>query len=247
MRQNYKMWVAYDGTRYRGWQSQKNTDMTIQARLCHVFSRLEGEEVEVQGAGRTDAGAHASGQVANVRLSVGMTEREILEYANRYLPEDIGILRIEKAPERFHARLCAVRKTYRYRIHNSGAPNVFGRKWMLSIPRRLDVLAMREGAGHLVGEHDFAAFCKNPSKKKSTVRTIERIEVERLEDEVDIVVTGDGFLHQMVRILAGTLAQAGLGERDPADIARVLMSGSRAEAGPALPAKGLMLESVEYE
>ena len=246
MKQNYKMWIEYDGTRYHGWQSQKNTDATIQGKLNGVFSKLEGEAVEVQGSGRTDAGAHAAGQVANVRLSVEMEDREIQEYANRYLPEDIGILRLEKAPERFHARLSAVRKTYCYRIFNSGGPNVFGRRWMHAIPQKLDVRAMREGAGYLEGTHDFAGFCRNSSKKKTTVRTIFRIEVERDGDEVDVTVTGDGFLPQMVRILAGTLAEVGLGKMRPQEIARILESGAKGEAGPALPAKGLILQSVEY-
>lgn len=165
MKKNYKMIIAYDGSRYKGWQSQKNTDVTIQGKLNGVFSMLEGREVEVQGSGRTDAGAHAKGQVANVHLTTEMTPQEILDYANHYLPEDIGVIKIEEVSDRFHARLSAVTKTYCYRIFNSNAPNVFDRKWMHTIQDSLDVEAMKRGAKYLEGTHDFAAFCKKAQRK----------------------------------------------------------------------------------
>ena len=246
MKKNYKMIIEYDGSRYKGWQSQKHTDITIQGKLNSVFSQLEGREVEVHGSGRTDAGAHAAGQVANVHLTVEMTPQEILDYANRYLPEDIGIIKIEEAPDRFHARLSAVKKTYCYRIFNSSAPNVFDRKWMHTIPDFLDVEAMRKGAEYLEGTHDFMAFCKKSPKKKSTVRTIYQLDVVRDGNEVDIVVTGDGFLYNMVRIIAGTLAEVGLGKREPEEVAQILEEGIRENAGITLPAKGLILQSVDY-
>ena len=175
MDKNYKMTVAYDGSRYRGWQSQKSTDVTIQGKLNQVFSELEGRKVEVQGSGRTDAGVHALGQVASVRLTVEKSIPEIMEYVNHYLPDDIGITEMEEAPKRFHARLSAQRKTYCYRIFNSVAPNVFERKWMCRIPEPLDLEKMRQGAGYLEGTHDFAAFCTRHQKKKSSVRTIYRL------------------------------------------------------------------------
>lgn len=246
MKKNYKMIIAYDGTRYKGWQSQKNTDVTIQGKLNSVFSKLEGREVEVQASGRTDAGVHAAGQVANVRLSVEKSPQEIQDYVNHYLPEDIGIIQIKEASERFHARLSAVKKTYCYRIFNSSEPNVFGRKWMHTIVEPLNVERMQEAAVYLEGRHDFVAFCRNPSKKKSTVRTVYRLEVIRKGKEVDIIITGDGFLHNMVRIIAGTLTEVGLGKREPAEVRKVLESGMRENSGMTLPAKGLILQGVEY-
>lgn len=247
MKKNYKMTIEYDGSRYKGWQSQRHTDVTIQGKLNKVFSELEGREVEVQGSGRTDAGVHASGQTANVHLTVEKTIPEILDYVNSYLPEDIGVREMEEAPERFHARLSAVRKTYCYRIFNSSAPNVFERKWMYQIPEPLDVEAMRRGAEYFLGTHDFAAFCSHAPKKKSTVRRIDRLEIEVKGKEVDLVITGNGFLHHMVRIITGTLVEIGLGKRESSETAGLLERGLRAEAGITVPAKGLILQSVEYE
>lgn len=247
MDKNYKMTVAYDGSRYRGWQSQKSTDVTIQGKLNQVFSELEGRKVEVQGSGRTDAGVHALGQVASVRLTVEKSIPEIMEYVNHYLPDDIGITEMEEAPERFHARLSAQRKTYCYRIFNSVAPNVFERKWMCRIPEPLDLEKMRQGAGYLEGTHDFAAFCTRHQKKKSSVRTIYRLEILSEGAEVDIRITGNGFLHNMVRIIVGTLVEIGQGTREPLEIKQLLEEGIREQAGVTMPARGLILQSVEYE
>ena len=247
MDKNYKMTVAYDGSRYRGWQSQKSTDVTIQGKLNQVFSELEGRKVEVQGSGRTDAGVHALGQVASVRLTVEKSIPEIMEYVNHYLPDDIGITEMEEAPKRFHARMSAQRKTYCYRIFNSVAPNVFERKWMCRIPEPLDLEKMRQGAGYLEGTHDFAAFCTRHQKKKSSVRTIYRLEILSEGAEVDIRITGNGFLHNMVRIIAGTLVEIGQGRREPLEIKQLLEEGIREQAGVTMPARGLILQSVEYE
>lgn len=244
---NYKMIIAYDGSRYKGWQSQRDSGATIQGKLNLVFSQLEHRRVEVQGSGRTDAGVHAAGQTANVELQTDLSPEEILKYANHYLPEDIGILTLEEAPARFHARLSAVKKTYCYRIFNSPRPNVFERKWMHQIPEPLDIAAMRRGAAFLEGAHDFAGFCARASKKKSTVRTIYQIEIQKNGGEVDILVTGDGFLHHMVRIIAGTLVEIGLGKRKPEEMESLLQEGVRERAGITMPAKGLILCSVEYE
>lgn len=246
VQKNYKMTIEYDGSRYKGWQSQRNTDATVQGKLNSVFSNLEGKDVEVQGSGRTDAGVHALGQVANVHLSVDCTISEILDYANHYLPEDIGVVKLEEASQRFHARLSAVKKTYCYRIHNSSAPNVFGRKWMFQIKEPLDVAAMEAGARLLEGTHDFAAFCSHCPKNKSSVRTVYQLAVVPKGTEIDIVVTGNGFLHKMVRIISGTLVEIGLGKREPEEIKLLLEGGVRANAGITMPAKGLTLQSVEY-
>ena len=246
MNKNYKLTIQYDGTRYKGWQSQKSTDVTIQGKLNAVFSQLEGKEVELQGSGRTDAGVHAIGQIANVHLSVEMEISQILDYVNHYLPEDIGVVHIEEVPERFHARLSATRKTYLYRIFNSSAPNVFERKWMYNIPELLDLSAMEQAAHYLEGTHDFAAFCTNRSKKKSTVRTIYQIEISRKKQEVDIMITGNGFLHNMVRIMVGTLVEVGQNKRKPEEVAAILKSEKRENAGITMPAKGLTLWKVDY-
>lgn len=246
MNKNYKLMIQYDGTRYKGWQSQRNTDVTIQGKLNAVFSELEGTAVELQGSGRTDAGVHAREQVANVHLSVEKTTDQILEYVNHYLPEDIGVTGMEEAEDRFHARFSAAKKTYIYRIFNSSMPNVFDRKWMYTIPEPLDIAAMKQAGANLEGTHDFAAFCTRHNKKKPTVRIIHQIEVQKQENEVDIIITGNGFLHNMVRIIAGTLVEAGQGKRIPEEMEEIIKSRKRENAGITMPAKGLILWSVEY-
>ena len=246
MNKNYKLTIQYDGTRYKGWQSQKSTDITIQGKLNAVFSQMEGKEVELQGSGRTDAGVHAVGQVASVHLTVDMTIPQMLAYVNHYLPEDIGVVEMEEVPERFHARLSAKQKTYMYRIFNSNMPNVFERKWMYTMEEPLDLSAMKRAAACLEGTHDFAAFCTNHSKKKSTVRTIYKIDILQKGQEVDVCITGNGFLHNMVRIIVGTLVEVGMKKRKPEEMGEILSNKKRENAGITMPAKGLTLQSVEY-
>ena len=156
---NYKLTIQYDGTRYRGWQVQGNTDQTIQGKVEGVLSRLTGQPVELHGSGRTDAGVHALGQVANVKLLRPFDPSELLRELNRYLPADIGVIAVEPAPERFHARLNARSKTYRYRIWNSEIPNVLERSYLYPLPEPLDVAAMERAAADLVGTHAFRSFC----------------------------------------------------------------------------------------
>lgn len=245
---NYKAVIQYEGTRYRGWQVQGNTDQTIQGKLETLLGRMAGEPVEVHGSGRTDGGVHAAGQVISFRCKVVMSPQEIRGYMNRYLPEDIAVLSVEEAAPRFHARLNAVRKTYVYTIWNSEIPNVFGRRFMTRIEEPLDVERMREAAGQLCGEHDFLAFSSlNPRRfKKSTVRRLDEIRIEQKEAVIRICFTGDGFLYHMVRILTGTLVEVGLGLRSPEEMDLLLKSGSRADAGRLMPPEGLTLLSVEY-
>ena len=243
---NYKLTIQYDGTRYRGWQVQGNTDQTIQGKLEGVLSRLTGQPVEVHGSGRTDAGVHALGQVANVKLPRPVEPSELLGELNRYLPADIGVIAAEPAPERFHARLNARSKTYRYRIWNSAIPNVLERSYLYALPEALDVTAMERAAADLVGTHDFRSFCGLKRFKKSTVRTITDIAITQNGAEVRLEFTGNGFLMRMVRILAGTLVEVGLGQRDADTMPAVLDAQDRAAAGPALPAQGLALVQVEY-
>lgn len=243
---NYKLTIQYDGTRYRGWQVQGNTDQTIQGKVEGVLSRLTGQPVELHGSGRTDAGVHALGQVANVKLPHPIAPSALLRELNRYLPADIGIIAAEPAPERFHARLNARSKTYRYRIWNSEIPNVLERSYLYPLPEPLDVAAMERAAADLVGTHDFRSFCGLKRFKKSTVRTITDITITQHGAEVRLEFTGNGFLMRMVRILAGTLVEVGLGQRAADAMPAVLAAQDRAAAGPALPAQGLALVRVDY-
>ena len=242
---NLRLDICYDGTRYRGWQRLGDTDNTIQGKLETALSRILDESIEITGSGRTDAGVHARGQVANFHCESTMRTAEILSKLRRYLPEDIGIYSCKEASPRFHARLSAREKTYLYRIWNSDAPCVFDRRFVTILPEKLDLDAMDAAAVCLCGEHDFSAFCGNPRFKKSTVRVIRSIEIRRAENEIQISVTGNGFLHSMVRILVGTLIEVGRGERS-ADSIPALFGGKRADAGFLAPAQGLCLMEVVY-
>lgn len=244
---NYKMIVQYDGTRYDGWQKQGNTDNTIQGKLEAILSKMAGMPVEVQGAGRTDAGVHAYGQTANFHLPKGcvLTE-DIRDYLNKYLPEDIGILEVEAADERFHSRLNAREKVYRYRMSTSSLKNVFERKYIYLLGEHLNVKAMEEAASELIGTHDFKSFCSNKRMKKSSVRKLNRIEFTEQEGELQITYTGEGFLYNMVRIITGTLIEVGQGKRSPKEMQEILEGKNRSLAGVTAPARGLCLVKVLY-
>ena len=244
--QNYKLTLSYDGTRYRGWQKQGNTAQTVQGKLETLLSRALGQSVEIAGSGRTDAGVHARRQVCSFHAETDKSCEEILALLREYLPEDIGALSLEKAPERFHARLSAVRKTYVYRVWNSAGPCVFERKYVCAEPRPLDLDAMRRAAAQLCGRHEFSAFSTGKKTGRAATRTVESIVIEHCGEEVRLTFTGDGFLYNMVRILTGTLLEVGLGERSPGDMAAILASRSRANAGPTAPAQGLFLWDVTY-
>lgn len=243
---NYRMDIQYDGTRYGGWQKQKDTDNTIQGKIEEVLGRMCGTPVSIQGAGRTDAGVHARGQVANVFLDTDKTCEQICRYLNQYLPEDIEITRVTKAEERFHSRLNAKEKVYQYRVVTGVHKNVFERKYQCPLHEELDVKAMKQAAGYLEGTHDFKSFCSNKKMKKSSVRTIFCIEIEDLGQEVKLTFTGNGFLYNMVRILAGTLIEVGRGERRPEEMPEILEACDRSRAGFTAPARGLTLLEVRY-
>ena len=242
---NIRLDICYDGTRYRGWQRLPGKDDTLQGKLETALSRILEEPIEISGSGRTDAGVHAKGQVANFHTESNMSAAEILANLRKYLPEDIGIYSCKDVSPRFHARLNAKEKTYRYRIWNSDAPCVFDRRYVAVMPEQLDLEAMRGAADALVGEHDFSAFCGNPKFKKSTVRYIRSIDIRREGGEVVLEYTGNGFLHNMVRILTGTLVEVGRGERSVESIP-ALFGGKRADAGFLAPAQGLCLMEVYY-
>ena len=242
---NLRLDICYDGTRYRGWQRLPGKEDTIQGKLETALSRILEENIEIHGSGRTDAGVHAQGQVANFLCESTMPPEKILQQLRRYLPEDIGIYSCKEVAPRFHARLNAREKTYRYRIWNSREPCVFERRYVAVMPEKLDLTAMKEAAKLLLGEHDFSAFCGNAKMKKSTVRTIRSITVQSLGNEIVMDFTGDGFLYNMVRILVGTLVEVGRGERSVRSIP-ALFGGKRADAGFLAPAQGLCLMEVFY-
>ena len=243
---NYKLTIQYDGTRYKGWQGQHTTDLTIQGKIENVLTKMTGCEIDLIGSGRTDAGVHACGQVANFHWDGTKTEEEILFYVNQYLPEDIAVVSVEAVDERFHSRYQAVKKTYCYRIHTSAIPNVFERRYVYDYPQILDIGRMQQAASYLTGTHDFRSFCGNRKMKKSTVRTIYEIRFEQQEGELRIYYTGNGFLQNMVRILTGTLIEIGDGRRAPEEIADMLEKKDRMAAGYTAPACGLILYQVTY-
>ena len=242
---NLRLDLCYDGTRYRGWQRLPGREDTIQGKLETALSRILAQPIEVSGSGRTDAGVHALGQVANFHCDSGLSAEEILRQLRRYLPEDIGIYSCVDVPPRFHARLNARSKTYCYRIWNSEQPCVFERRYVAVMPERLDLEAMRQAAARLIGEHDFSAFCGNAKMKKSTLRRLNAIDVRHQGEEIRLTFTGNGFLYNMVRILVGTLVEVGRGQRSPESM-EALFGGKREQAGFLAPAQGLCLMEVMY-
>ncbi len=243
---NIKMVVEYDGSRYLGWQRQPNTERTIQGKLESVIQQMVGADVDVIGSGRTDAGVHAHGQVANFHGQTDMSAEQIHQYLNQYLPQDIAVLVVEEAPERFHARYNAKAKKYVYRIWNHWIPSAFERKYSLHLPEPLDVPAMEEASRLLVGTHDFLPFSSLRRSKKSTVRTISSVDFEQTGSMLEISIIGNGFLYNMVRILTGTLIEVGQGKQSPDCIPGIFGSGKRQEAGYTVPPHGLFLAEVYY-
>lgn len=242
---NIRLDISYDGTRYQGWQRLAGNDNTIQGKIETALTRILGDPVEISGSGRTDAGVHARGQVASFHCGSEMSCGEMLSELRKYLPEDIGIESCKDASPRFHARLNAREKTYQYRLWNSEKPCVFERRYVYQLPEALDVEAMQEAARYLLGTHDFGAFCTHRKTKKSTVRTIRCFTVARVGEEIRFRVTGDGFLHNMVRIMVGTLIEVGQGKRSPDSIPE-LFEKKRQDTGYLVPGKGLCLEEVVY-
>ena len=245
---SFKIIIQYEGTRYQGWQRQDSTGNTIQGKLEAILAKMTGLHfVQVDGSGRTDAGVHALGQVANFKIDTKLPAAAVMDYINQYLPEDIGVIAIEEMPERFHSRLNAKGKTYCYRIWNEKLPCVFLRRYVYELPEPLDLDAMRTAAACLVGTHDFKAFTSNKKSRKSTIRTMDAILIDKEGSEVVITYSGDGFLYHMVRILTGTLIEAGLGQRDPASVKTLLeKDATRHLSGVLVPAKGLCLMEVRY-
>lgn len=253
MAQNYRMIIEYDGSRYSGWARQPGVEWTIQGKLESVLGRMCSDtddglqtSVEVIGAGRTDAGVHARGMVANVRLDTEMDCDKIRDYLNRYLPDDICVKQFSEAGDRFHARYNAIGKTYRYTCYLGETKPVFDRKYVYCLDEVPDIEQMKRAAEYLIGEHDFASFCHNPRNKKSTVREVDRIEIKRQGDYLTLTYHGTGFLQYMVRILTGTLLEVGMGKRTAESMAELLEAKKRDLAGFTAPACGLCLMEVDY-
>jgi len=246
MKNNYCILLQYDGTKYNGWQRQGNTSNTIQSEIERVLKKMTDQDIEVIGSGRTDAGTHAYGQVANFYLDWKDSEEVLMERLNTFLPEDIAVIAIEEKEERFHARLNAKSKIYEYRIYTANIPPVFQRKYVFWNKTHLDVEAMKRGADYLIGTYDFKSFTSNKRTNKSTVRTIYGIEFEKIDQEVRISFHGSGFLYHMVRIMIGTLIEIGEGKKKPEDIPEILSALDREKAGFTAPAIGLALMHVRY-
>lgn len=244
---NYKIVIQYDGGRYKGWQRLGGTENTIQGKIESVLSEMVGQAIEIIGSSRTDAGVHALAQTANFKTDRDFTPAEVKKYLNRYLPQDISVTEVSLAPGNFHARYNALEKTYLYKIWNHEYPNPFMRKYSMHVEQKLDIAKMEAAAGYLTGEHDFTAFTNAKSKSKSMVRTVYSIEITEDDGFIDIRISGDGFLHNMVRRIVGTMIEVGLGKLDAGSIPAILESRERKAARYIAEACGLYLERIEFQ
>ena len=240
-----KLVVAYDGTDYCGWQIQKN-GITVEEVLNKALSKFFGEEIAVIGASRTDSGVHAKGNVAVFDADVTMPPDKISYAINNILPDDIRIQSSEQVEGDFHPRYCDTRKTYEYRIFNARFPDPLVRRYSHFVYYPLDEVKMQEGADFLVGTHDFKSFATPKPDVENTVRTIEECTVKREGNMVTIRIVGDGFLYNMVRIIAGSLIKVGNGMIPPTEIKNILEAKDRTRAGHKAPACGLTLCKVDY-
>jgi tRNA pseudouridine38-40 synthase len=253
-----KLTVAYDGTRYAGWQVQRNSDKrqatsnkqkqkpTIQGTLERVLTQILQEAVRAIGSGRTDAGVHALAQVAHIRVRNPMPCERLRHSLNQLLPADIAVMTIDAVPDSFHARFDASTKQYRYRVFTGPVVPPFLRPYVHHVPRPLGLAAMRREISALVGRHDFRAFARAAPTNGSTRRTIRAVRLLKRGDELHFEVQGDGFLHTMVRSMMGTLLDVGRGRLPAGTMARMLRTGDRRLAGTTAPAKGLTLVEVRY-
>ena len=246
MKNNYKFTISYDGSRYYGWEHQPDIELTIQGKLENVLEKMVGEKVELIGAGRTDAGVHAKGMVANASFETNMNEDAIKKYFNRYLPDDICVKDVKIASERFHSRYKAVGKTYCYTCYYGDNKPIFDRKYLYVLDSEPNIELMKTAASILVGQHDFGSFCSNPKMKKSTVRIVDTIDITRKGSYITFKYHGTGFLQHMVRILTGTLLEVGYGKRSPENMNELLNNINRSNAGFTAPPQGLCLIKVDY-
>lgn len=243
---NIKLLIEYDGSRYKGWQRLKDSDQTIQGKIESVISEMVSRPIEIVGSGRTDAGVHAKGQVANFTVKSDMSLTDMHKYINHYLPQDIVVREISEEAERFHSQYNVKSKKYVYNIWNHWIPSAFERKYSYHVPEKLDLNLMQEAANLLIGKHDFIGFSSVKKANKSTVRTIEEISIVKEGNMLKIIFVGDGFLHNMVRIIVGSLLEIGLKEMKVSQINKILQNKTRSDAGKTAPAQGLFLEAVYY-
>ncbi|WP_458119006.1 tRNA pseudouridine(38-40) synthase TruA [Paenibacillus sp. Z6-24] len=244
---NYKLTIQYDGGRYKGWQRLGDSDNTVQGKIEKAVSVLTGEEIEIIGSSRTDAGVHALMQVANFRTNQELSEARVMSFLNHYLPPDISVTRVEIVDERFHARFQATDKTYLYKIWNREYSHPFMRKYSMHVVKPLDIHRMRQAAAHFIGEHDFTAYANAKSKKKDSVRTIYTLDIQEKDGFIEFRVQGNGFLYNMVRKMVGTLIAVGLGEKLADDIPAIILSKERLQTGGMAEAEGLYLEEISFE
>jgi tRNA pseudouridine38-40 synthase len=249
---NYRLLLQYDGTDFHGWQMQGEL-RTVQGELSRVVSLLDDREMTVQGSGRTDAGVHAEGQVANVHLQREITPQKLRNAINGNLPRDVRVLFVDTAPEDFHARYSAVAKTYVYRLVHAPVMSPFWMRYAHHEARAIDLRLMRSAAQLFTGQHDWTAFSAAQTDAETRVRDVTRLEISDGWDGrgqchlIEFTITADGFLRYMVRSIVGTLLAVGRGEIDEEIVARALVEADRSLAGPTAPACGLTLKSVKYD
>ena len=243
---NIKLTIEYDGKEFNGWQKHPNK-LNIQGTIEQAIKTITGEDVDLQASGRTDAGVHALGQVANFKTNSNIPIEKMSIAINCSLKKSIRIVKAEEVEERFHSRLSCKRKTYRYIINNSEIPSAIYRNLETHIPYKLDIEKMKQAVKYFEGEHDFKAFKASGTSSKSSIRTIYKAEVLKMpNNRIYIELTGNGFLYNMVRIIAGTLVDVGTGEIKPEDIEKIIESKDRTNAGKTLPPQGLYLVCVNY-
>ncbi len=243
---NIKLVIQYDGSKYKGWQRLGDSEKTIQGKLEQVLGQMANEKIELIGSGRTDAGVHAFNQIANFHTKSDLSEDAILDYLYKYLPEDIVVTNANEVDMMFHSRHHVKGKKYLYRIWNSKRHNPFMRKHCTHISEPLDIRLMREAAAYFIGRHDFSSFSSLKSKNKSKEREMFSVDIEKKNELMDIIFYGNGFLYNMVRIMAGTLIEVGVGRIKSSSMPEILAKRDRTTAGPTAPTSGLILYDVEY-
>ncbi|MGO5064305.1 tRNA pseudouridine(38-40) synthase TruA [Clostridium sporogenes] len=244
---NIKLKLEYDGTNYNGWQKQKNDRfITLQGTLEKVIGDVTKEKVEIIGTSRTDSGVHAKGYVCNFFTNTKIPSKNLKRVINNNLPKDIVVLSSEEVSSEFHSRFCSKGKTYEYTILNSSQPIAIGRNYIFQFKDKLNIDNMKIASKYFIGTHDFSAFQTKGSSVKTSVRTISKFEINKSDDFIKFIITGDGFLYNMVRIMVGTLIQIGINKREPESIKYIIKSKDRTKAGKCVPSSGLCLKEVFY-
>ncbi len=243
---NYKIIVQYDGSKYKGWQKLKDSDLSIQGKIETVLSKMSGEEIQVIGCGRTDAGTHAENYVANFHTNSRMSPKLILNHLYEFLPQDIVVRSVEEVDERFHAQHNAKAKTYVYSITKGKFRNVFNRKYSFHSEEKLDLVQMKNAAEYLIGTHDFQSFTSLKEGSKSTIRTINSLDIIENGMVIEIIINGNDFLLHMARLVVGALLEVGKNKIKAIDVQKILNEKKRTEAVPMAQPKGLCLRDVKY-